>query len=86
MGIIHSLEGFAGLAAAQARPQRALRLAGAAASLREAIGAPLSPTEHARLEHRLEAARQTLSEAVGTELWAEGRAMTLEQASTYALG
>lgn len=81
MGIIHSLEGFAGLAAAQAQPQRALRLAGAAASLREAIGAP-----HARLEHRLEAARQTLSEAVGTELWAEGRAMTLEQASTYALG
>ncbi|MGQ0550991.1 MAG: ATP-binding protein [Armatimonadota bacterium] len=86
LGIIHSLEGFAGLAAAQAQPQRALRLSGAAASLREAIGAPLSPTEHARLAHRLEAARQTLSEEVTTELWTEGRAMTLEQAIAYALG
>ena len=43
-GLAYLLENFAYLAAAEARAERALRLAGAAAGLRERLGAPLPPT------------------------------------------
>lgn len=84
-GIARVLEGFVGLAAAQAEQERALRLAAAAAALRETIGAPLPPAEQARLERRLGPARQTLSEEARTAAWAEGWALTLERAIAYAL-
>jgi hypothetical protein len=42
-GIAQCLEGFAVLAQAQAKDERALRLSGAAARLHEAIDIPLSP-------------------------------------------
>ena len=41
-GIARLLESFAGLSASQAQPERAVRLAGAAAALRTTLGAPLS--------------------------------------------
>jgi len=84
-GIAWLLEGFAGLAAAQSQPARALRLTGAAAALREAISTPLSPAEQARLDRWLEPTRQALSEEAQKAAWEEGRAMTMEQAITYAL-
>jgi adenylate cyclase len=77
-------EGFAGIAAAQQQPERALKLAGAAAALRETIGAPLSPAESTRLERRLEPARQILSPAAADTSWQEGRALTLNAATDYA--
>jgi predicted ATPase/class 3 adenylate cyclase len=84
-GIARLLEGFAGLAATQSDPQRALRLAGAAAALHEAIRPPLSPPEQARLDRYLEPARQALSEEAQKAAFEEGRAMTMEQAIAYAL-
>jgi predicted ATPase/DNA-binding CsgD family transcriptional regulator len=57
---------------------RALRLAGAAGAIREAIGAPLPPIWQARLERALGQARRTLGDAAASEAWAEGRAMSLE--------
>ena len=79
------LEDFGGLAAAQGQPERALRLAGAAAALREALGAPLPPTERARLERWLAPARDALDEAAQASAHAAGRAMSLEDAMSYAL-
>jgi predicted ATPase/class 3 adenylate cyclase len=73
-----------GLAALQGQPKRALRLSGAAAVLREAIGAPLPPAERDILEELLGPARQALGEAAATSAEAEGRAMSLEQAVEYA--
>ena len=48
-GIARLLEYFACLAAAQLEAERSLRLAGAAAALRQNIGAPLTPAERARI-------------------------------------
>src|SRR5262249_11911816 len=59
-GIAESLESTAALAAADGQPERAVRLAGAAAGVREAIGAPPSPMVHAMLDSWLRPARQVL--------------------------
>jgi tetratricopeptide (TPR) repeat protein len=79
-GIAMLLESFVSLAGAQGQPERALRLAGAAAALREVIGTPLPPLKQVKLEHHLETARQALGEEVSARTFADGRAMTMEQA------
>jgi predicted ATPase/class 3 adenylate cyclase len=79
------LEFFAQLAAARHQPRRALRLHGAADALRDAIGAPLSPAEHLRLNQTLDAACATLSESEKSAAREEGTAMILGQAVDYAL-
>ena len=83
--ITQFLEDLGVLAVAQSEPERALRLAAAAAVLREAISAPRSPSDQTGLERMLEPARQALGEASSALAWAEGRALTLEQAIAYAL-
>jgi len=72
-------------ASAQARPERSLRLAGAAAALRQSVGAPLPPAERARLDNNLEAARQAVSNLAGAAAWMEGWATSAEKAIAYAL-
>jgi len=79
-GIARLLECFACSAAAQGKAERALKLAGAAAALRQALGVPLPPLEQATLEKTLESARQLLPHRDGTAAWIEGWAMALEQA------
>jgi non-specific serine/threonine protein kinase len=80
-----ALELCGGIAAVQGDPRRALRLAGAAAALRERTNRPLSPFDQAALMRRLAPARQTLSAEEQAVAWREGQAMTLEQAIAYAL-
>ena len=70
---------------ALSQPDRGLCLAGAAATLRESIAVPISPYEETRLNHKLDPARQTLSQEEQEAAWAEGQRMTLEQAIAYAL-
>jgi predicted ATPase len=77
-GIARLLESFAGSAAAQSEPQRSLRLAGAAAALRESIGTPLAPSEQVKLERSLDPARRALSVAAGRTAWLEGWVMPVE--------
>jgi predicted ATPase len=79
-GIARLLECFAGTAAAQLEAERSLRMAGAAAALRQNIGAPLTSTEQAKLEATLEPARQALTHTVGATAWLEGWAMPIEKA------
>ena len=79
------LEGLAGLAAAQNQRERAARLFGTAEMLRQGIGAPLPPSERAAYERDVAAVRGGLGEEVFAAAWAEGRAMSSEQAIAYAL-
>jgi tetratricopeptide (TPR) repeat protein len=79
-GIARLLECFAYSAADQLEAERSLRLAGAAAALRQNIGAPLTPAEQAKLEASLDAARRALSDAAGATAWLEGGALPVEKA------
>ncbi len=78
--IAPSLEGLAGVAAAQGELAWAAQLWGAAQALREAFGAPLPPVERADYERVVAAAREQLEERSFTAAWDQGRRMTPEQA------
>jgi hypothetical protein len=73
------------MAALQDDFRRAARLVGAAATLREAIGAPLAPTEEAKLDNMIASAKEALGLLDWERMTDEGRALPLEQALTYAL-
>jgi predicted ATPase/serine/threonine protein kinase len=79
-GIARLLESFACLAASQSESERSLRLAGAAAALRQSIGAPLTPAEGIKLEKCLEPARRGLTTTTGGSAWLEGWMMPVERA------
>jgi predicted ATPase/serine/threonine protein kinase len=79
-GLARLLECFACSAAAQIEAERSLRLAGAAAALRQNIGAPLTPAEQVKLEAILDPARQALTNTAGATAWLEGWAMPVEKA------
>ncbi|MFZ3216542.1 MAG: protein kinase [Candidatus Acidiferrales bacterium] len=84
-GVARLLESFACSAAARRQPERALRLAGAAAALRQKLGAPLPPAEQTRLERNLESARQVLANSAGAAAWTEGWITPVEKAIQDAL-
>jgi len=79
------LHASAALASSQGLAVRSARLWGAAESLRETIGATRSPVELRVHGPYIEAARQMLGEVAWGEAWAEGKAMTVEEAEEYAL-
>jgi tetratricopeptide (TPR) repeat protein len=83
--IAESLEALAAVAVAQAQPERAARLFGATAGLCDAMGAPLPPVTRAERDRSVAAARTALDEEGFAAAWAEGRAMTLDAAVTFAL-
>lgn len=84
-GLALCLERFAGIACAQGQTTSAAHLFGAAGALREATGTPLHPCDRPEYERDVTAVRTGLSEEAFTAAWAQGRAMTLEQAVEYAL-
>ena len=79
-GIARLLECCACSAAAQLQAERALRLAGAAAALRQNIGAPLTPGEQVKLEAILDPARRALTHTSGATAWLAGWDMPVEKA------
>jgi predicted ATPase len=83
-GIARLLDCFARAAAAQGQAERALRLAGAAAALRQSIGASLIPVEQAKLDQCLEQARRALSGTAASTAWLEGWALPPEKAIEMA--
>jgi serine/threonine-protein kinase PknK len=84
-GMARALEGSASLALAQGYAARALKLAAAAAHLRNLIGARLPQAEQFRLDQALLPAWKSLGEAAGKDAWAEGSAMSLEKVIQYSL-
>ena len=79
-GVARVLDGLARAASLNGDARRAVRLAGAAASLRNVIGTPLTPSEQRQAAADLETASARLSPAERSEAWVEGWAMTAEQA------
>lgn len=77
-GIARLLECFACSAAEQAQPERALKFAGVAAALRQAIGAPLTSAEQTKLEQSLSGARKKLTMTGSRTAWLEGWVMPVE--------
>ena len=80
-----ALDGVAGVAAARGQAERAARLFGAAAALREQLGAAVVPWEHPARERDLAAARAALEPAAFEAAWAAGAALPLEAAVAEAL-
>jgi non-specific serine/threonine protein kinase len=81
-----SLEGLAGLAAAQQQLERALHLAGAASAAREATGLPLPPHFQVRLNRWLGPARRRVGTKAANRAWELGRKLSLPEAIDYAIG
>jgi DNA-binding CsgD family transcriptional regulator/tetratricopeptide (TPR) repeat protein len=73
------LEGLASVVAAQGVHTWAVRLWGAAASLRERCGIPLTPVERADYEPAVAAVRTRLGAQAFAAAWVEGSTMTQEQ-------
>ena len=57
----------------------------AVAALRETVGCPLAPVCRSEYERQVAAVRDALGEEAFAATWADGRAMTPEEAATYAL-
>jgi predicted ATPase len=84
-GIADCLAGLAEIAGEQGQLVRAARLMAPAVILREAIGAVLSPSMQADRMRVHAAVRAGLGEEAFVAAWAEGQAMSLEQAIAFAL-
>jgi predicted ATPase/class 3 adenylate cyclase len=88
LGAPYFAEGLAKMSAMRSRPVRAARLWGAAEALREQMGVSLSKFDRANSDYDRDLAlvRSSLDEATFEAAWAEGRAMSFEQAVGYMLG
>jgi predicted ATPase/DNA-binding SARP family transcriptional activator/DNA-binding CsgD family transcriptional regulator len=80
-----SMDGLACYAASGGEAQRAARLFGAAQALREAVGYQQPPRERSLREPYLTVARSCSDEAAWKTAFAEGQAMSFEEAVEYAL-
>lgn len=85
LGVAESLEATVFLAAHEEQWERALRLGGAAAQLREAIGAVRPPSDVAALDRWLAPARAELGDERADRLIAEGHALAIEEALRMAI-
>jgi tetratricopeptide (TPR) repeat protein len=86
IGITVNLVGLAGVAGAFGQPVRAAQLLGAAEAIRESLGRPLTPVERTVFDHYAATIHAQLDEATFAAMWAEGQAMTLDEAKAKALG
>jgi predicted ATPase/DNA-binding SARP family transcriptional activator len=85
VGVLFRLEGLAELALAQGLVARATLLCGAIEALFEDVGSFLHGNYRDRYMHIISTARTQLSADVFDAAWAEGRALSLEQAIAEAL-
>ncbi len=81
---VDALDDLALLACTRGSPERAARLFGAAETLRDAVDYPVRPTSRASYDRNVALVRAQLNEATFSKAWAEGRALTLEQALAEA--
>jgi len=79
-GVLNCVGALAGLAAMVDQPVRAARLFAAAEKLRQEIGATMGRDDREEYEDYLAMLRHELPEDAFKAAWAEGSAMTLEQA------
>jgi DNA-binding NarL/FixJ family response regulator len=79
------LEAVAAAAARLGEPDGAARLWGAAAALRDVLGAPIPPPDRPAREEVLAGVRASLGEERFAAAWAAGRALPLAQAIAEAV-
>jgi tetratricopeptide (TPR) repeat protein len=84
-GIATVLDGFAGLAARAGDVQRALTLGGAAAALRQTLGAPRRPRDRGRVDDTVDELQRRQDGPSMRAYWTAGATMALEDAIRYAL-
>lgn len=83
--MVYVIENLGGMAAYDGRPEDAARLIGAADRAREELGTPLPEGEKVAYNRYLAAAKDALGEGGFAAAWAEGRALSVEEAAAYAL-
>jgi hypothetical protein len=83
--VAHQLECFAFLAKSQEESERALHLLGAAEMLREKINIHMQPREREEYEREVKDLRASMTELEFATLWAQGRALTMDEAIDLAL-
>jgi DNA-binding CsgD family transcriptional regulator len=83
-GSAYVFEGLAAVALALSAPEQTVRLAGAAAALRAAIGGPISPVRARELERTVDVARRIIGRERFEAGLAEGGEMDLDDAVSYA--
>ncbi|HEX2696271.1 MAG TPA: adenylate/guanylate cyclase domain-containing protein [Anaerolineales bacterium] len=83
--IAHQLECFAGIAKVEEQGGRAARLFGAAEALREKIDIPMTAMEKIEYDREIADLKAGMEEKVFIAAWAEGRAMSVDQAVDLAL-
>lgn len=79
------LAGLGGVARVRGQLERAAQLFGATESLLKAADVVLEPADRTEYDDHLTAVRNQLDAATFAAMWAEGQAMSLEQAFAYAL-
>jgi predicted ATPase/DNA-binding SARP family transcriptional activator len=88
-GMMYCLQGIALVAQASEYlsdgRRRAARLFGALAARRATLGISLPPNEQDQIEHALAVLHAAMGDTAFDAAWADGRAMSLEQACSYAL-
>jgi len=84
-GMARALEGLAVVSATEGQAEPALRLAAAAATLREALGAPPAPAEQAQLQRELASSTLALGREGTARVWAEGSGLSAEQAAVAGM-
>jgi predicted ATPase len=84
MGVARGLEAFARSASRRGQAERSLRLSGAAASIRQLLGAPMFPEEEALLTRDLDSARRAFG-AGAADVEKAGSKMSVEDAIEFAL-
>jgi predicted ATPase/serine/threonine protein kinase len=77
-GVARQLEALSWCAGVQRRHESAVRLAGAAAAIRQRIGAPAKPLERDKVEHTLAQARASLSVEDYGSAWKDGLSTPLD--------
>jgi non-specific serine/threonine protein kinase len=81
-----ALASLSGPVVARGDPERAARLLGASDALLRTMGLGLQPQDQREVDRFEAAVRGQLDQAAFEAAWAEGRAMSLEEAVAYALG
>jgi hypothetical protein len=85
LGMVESLVGLAGVAGSVGQATKAVRLFGAVDGLCQVTGYTMDPDDRVEYNRNLDLARGQLDEAAFDSAWAEGQALTLEQAVQEAL-
>jgi predicted ATPase len=84
-GIILGIEGIAYAVAAEGRPRQAARLHGAASALRAMLHDPIRPSQRAEYDQALAVLQDTLGAEAFEAAWAEGIALSFDEAIAAAL-